>query len=197
MGINIIPRTKESKGMLLGFLGVFIFATSLPVTRLAVGDVSNPQLSPIFVTAGRAAIGGILSVLYLFYIRSQLPPRELWPSMTISGLGTVVGFPIFLALALREVNSAHAAVVTGMLPLATALCASLYFKQKPSWQFWACAILGTSLVLMFAVYKGDGKLTAGYWLLLAAILSAAIGYIGGAKASAVIPASQVICWILA
>ena len=39
-------------------------------------------------------------------------------------------------------------------------------------------------------------LTAGYWLLLAAMLSAAIGYIGGAQAATVIPAAQVICWIL-
>src|SRR5690606_4181664 len=35
-----------------------------------------------------------------------------------------------------------------------------------------------------------------YWLLLAAMLSAAVGYIGGARAAAVIPAAEVICWIL-
>lgn len=189
-------RSDENKGMLLGFLGVFIFATSLPVTRVAVGDAADPQLSPLFVTAGRAALGGLLSLLYLIAIRSKLPPRNIWACMLISGLGTVVGFPILLALALREVHAMHAAVVTGILPLATAVCASVYFRQRPSWQFWACAVAGCSLVVAFAIYKGGGAITSGYWLLLGAMLSAAIGYIGGARASAVIPAAQVICWIL-
>ena len=38
-----------------------------------------------------------------------------------SGSGIVIGFPLFLALALRQVPAIHAAVVTGVLPLATAL----------------------------------------------------------------------------
>ena len=45
-----------SRGLLLGALGVVIFAMTLPMTRLAVGDASSPQLPPAFVTAGRAAL---------------------------------------------------------------------------------------------------------------------------------------------
>jgi hypothetical protein len=41
-------------GYVLGALGVFIFAMTLPMTRLAVGDSQHPQLSPLFVTVGRA-----------------------------------------------------------------------------------------------------------------------------------------------
>jgi len=196
MRVGLPARSAESTGMLLGVIGVFIFATSLPMTRVAVGDAADPQLSPVFVSAGRAALGGLLSLIYLLALRCKPPPRKIWGCMFVSGLGTVAGFPILLALALRDVHAMHAAVVTGILPLATALCGSLYFKQRPSWQFWLWAVVGCALVICFALYKGDGHLTAGYWLLLGAMLCAAIGYIGGARAAAVIPAAQVICWIL-
>ena len=45
----------EIRGLWLGLLGVAIFAMTLPMTRLAVGPASEPQLSPWFVTTGRAA----------------------------------------------------------------------------------------------------------------------------------------------
>ena len=48
----------ETKGLWLGLLGVVIFALTLPMTRLATGTVDAPQLSPWFVTFGRAALAG-------------------------------------------------------------------------------------------------------------------------------------------
>ena len=45
--------TDSQRGMALGALGVVIFAMTLPMTRLAVGDVSAPQLAPAFVMVGR------------------------------------------------------------------------------------------------------------------------------------------------
>ena len=52
----------ETKGLWLGLLGVCIFALTLPMTRLAAGTVDAPQLSPWFVTWGRAALAGLLSL---------------------------------------------------------------------------------------------------------------------------------------
>ena len=43
-------------GYVLGALGVFIFAMTLPMTRR---DSQHPQLSPLFVTVGRAAVAGL------------------------------------------------------------------------------------------------------------------------------------------
>ena len=185
------------RGLLLGLVAVIIFALSLPMTRVAVGDASSPELSPAFVTALRAALAGALSILYLFAVKASRPPRDLWGSLGVSGLGTVVGFPVFLAFALRDVHSMHAAVVTGVLPLATAVCGALYFRQRPSVWFWVCAVSGCALILTFAVQQGGGALVAGDWLLLGAVMSAAVGYIAGARASSQMPAAHVICWILA
>lgn len=184
------------RGFLLGLLGVVIFAMTLPMTRLAVGDASAPQLTPAFVTAGRAAVAGLLSGVYLLLVRARWPGRAHAGALAVSALGTVVGFPIGIGLALREVPAMHAAVVTGVLPLATALLGAWATGQRPSAGFWACAVSGCALVLAFAVWQGGGHLsTADGWLLLA-VLSGAVGYVAGARVSAVLPAQQVICWVL-
>jgi drug/metabolite transporter (DMT)-like permease len=184
------------RGFWLGALGVVIFAMTLPMTRLAVGDASAPQLPPAFVTAGRAALAGLLSLLYLAAVRAPRPPRALWATLALSAAGTVLGFPLFLALALRQVDAMHAAVVTGVLPLATAVVAALVLRQRPSAAFWACAVAGCGLVLACAAWQGGGRLVAGDGLLLMAVLCGAIAYVAGARASAVMPAEHVIGWVL-
>ena len=59
-------------------------------------------------------------------MRAPRPQRaRTGAALAVSALGTVVGFPLFLALALRQVDAMHAAVVTGVLPLATAVVAAI------------------------------------------------------------------------
>ncbi len=186
----------ERRGLAWGLLGVALFALTLPMTRLAVGPQDAPQLPPLFVTAGRAAVAGLLSLALLALLRVPRPSAQLWPVLGVSALGTVVGFPLFLALALRQVPAMHAAVVTGVLPLATAVLAAWAFGQRPSRGFWACAVLGCGLVIGFAAHAGGGRLHAADGLLLGAVLSAAVGYVAGARAAAQMPAWRVICWVL-
>ncbi len=187
---------QVQRALLLGLVGVLIFAMTLPMTRLAVGPADAPQLSPAFVAAGRAALAGGLSLAYLMVVRAAPLARAHWPALAVSALGTVLGFPLFLGWALREVDAMHAAVVTGVLPLATAVVAAIHLRQRPSAGFWACAVLGCVIVLAFALAQGSGRLSvADGWLLLA-VVAGAIGYVAGAKVSATVPAEQVICWVL-
>ena len=187
---------NETRGLWLGLLGVVIFSMTLPMTRLAVGPATDPQLPPLFVTAGRAGFAGLLSVTYLWITGAPRVLRRHVPALLASASGTVVGFPLFLSLALREVDAMHAAVVTGLMPLATAIGAALYFRQRPSNGFWVCAVLGCAMVLCFAAYKGSGSLSAADGLLLLAVLSTAVGYVSGARVATELPAEQVICWVL-
>jgi drug/metabolite transporter (DMT)-like permease len=185
------------RGLWLGALGVVIFALTFPMTRLAVGPSEAPQLTPAFVTAGRAAGAGLLSLVYLWITGAPRPTRRELPPLLLSALGTVIGFPLGIALALREVPAMHAAVVTGVLPLATAAVAAWALRQRASTGFWACAVLGCALVLGFAWQQGGGALsTADGWLLFA-VMSAAGGYVAGARVAAERPAEQVISWVLA
>ena len=187
---------ERSRGYALGLLGVVIFAMTLPMTRLAVGDASDPQLPPAFVTAGRAALAGLLSLVYLRLVRAKRPAREHWRLLAVCALGTVLGFPLFLAMALRHADAMHAAVVTGVLPLGTAVAAALWLGLRASRAFWTCAALGCLLVLAFAAMQGQGALSAADGLLLLAVASASIGYVAGAQVSSKLPAEHVICWVL-
>jgi drug/metabolite transporter (DMT)-like permease len=184
------------RGLALGLLGVAIFALTLPMTRLAVGPAEAPQLPPLFVTAGRAGFAGLLSLAWVLATRAARPTRAQLGSFALCALGTVVGFPLFLALALRQVEAMHAAVVTGLLPLATAAVAALVLRQRPSAGFWVCAVAGALLVVAFALLQGGGAVSVGDALLLLAVLSAAGGYVAGARLAAQMPAEAVICWVL-
>lgn len=192
---------QEKEALLWGLVGVTLFAATLPMTRLAVGPADAPQLSPWFVTFGRAAVAGLLSVVYLWRqrVRGRLnvPLRTEWPLLGITAFGVIVGFPLFLALALRHVPSTHGAVVTALLPLSTALLGALWYRQRPSAGFWACAVLGSGLVLGFMVWRAGGFYlgTANIYLLIA-MTTGALGYIGGARLTPRLGAEQVICWVL-
>jgi drug/metabolite transporter (DMT)-like permease len=214
---TISPQNVKT-GLWLGLLGVTLFAATLPMTKLAVGTVADPQLTPWFITFGRAAAAGMLSILYLFrhYLRRlepdlasksdkstilRLPNAAEWGLLAFTACGVVVGFPLFMSLALQHVPSTHGAVVTGLLPLTTAVIAALWFRQKPSIGFWLCAVLGTLLVIGFMVVRsadatGHVSLHLADVFLLLAMLSASLGYIGGAKLTPSLGAERVICWVL-
>jgi drug/metabolite transporter (DMT)-like permease len=193
--------TKDNEALLWGLAGVTMFAATLPMTKLAVGTADAPQLSPWFVTFGRAAVAGLLSVLYLLWKKSQgglnVPQRTEAFTLGITAFGVVIGFPLFLALALRVVPSTHGAVVTALLPLSTAVVGALWYRQRPSNGFWACAVLGSGLVLAFMIYRAGGfYLGAANIFLIIAMTTGALGYIGGAKLTPRLGSEQVICWVL-
>lgn len=196
MSSNNKRLSNETLGLWLGLLGVTIFASTLPVTRLAVGPVEHPQLDPIFVASGRAAIAGVLSILYLWLTKARKPSANHWSILAVCSLGTAVAFPVFLSMALRYTESTHAAVVSGLIPLATAISAALYFRQRPSTGFWICAFTGCALVVAFALYKGGGQFSYADFLLLLAVLSTSVGYVAGARVSADLPPAHVICWVM-
>lgn len=191
---SALPR--ESRGWIWGLLGVLIFAVTLPMTRLAVGTAEAPQWSPLFVTAGRAAVAAALSAAYLLAIRAAWPPRHLLPHLLACGVGTVLGFPACLAMALRHVDASHAAVITGVLPLVTAMLAVGLARRRAGRGFWLCALSGAGLVMVYAVSSAHGAPAWADGLLLLAVLFAAGGYVAGAKASEHLPAAQVTCWVL-
>ncbi|MBX3586021.1 MAG: DMT family transporter [Ramlibacter sp.] len=192
---------REKEALLWGLVGVTLFAATLPMTRLAVGHADAPQLSPWFVTFGRAAVAGVLSVAYLLWQRARgrlrVPQRSEWPLVGMTAFGVIVGFPLFLALALRHVPSTHGAVVTALLPLSTAVLGALWFRQRPSAGFWACAVLGSGLVLAYMVWRAGGfYLGVANIYLIIAMTTGAFGYIGGARLTPRLGAEQVICWVL-
>ncbi len=193
-------HSDETRGLWLGVLGVAIFALTLPMTRMATGGAEAPALSPWFVTFGRAACAGLLSIVYLLAVRAPRPERAQWGAIAFTALGVVVGFPLLMALGLRQVQAVHASVILGVLPLATAVIAALAYRQRPSTGFWACAALGSALVALYAMLKAPPGAAFGiHWadlLLFGAVLAASFGYVSGAKLTPSLGAERVICWVL-
>jgi drug/metabolite transporter (DMT)-like permease len=193
-------RQHETLGMWLGVLGVSIFALTLPMTRLATGTADAPQLSPWFVTFGRATLAGALSLVFLLVTRSKLPTPAQRKPLVLALLGNAMGYPLLLGFALRHVTSGHAAVITALLPLTTAAIAALVLHQRARLGFWLFACLGSALVVVFSLSRAyqQGHGFGFEWadlLLLGAVLAASMGYVYGAQVTHALGAERVICWI--
>lgn len=183
--------SADTRGMLLGLAGVAIFSLTLPFTRLAVRE-----LDPLFLTLGRALGAAVLAAGWLRMRRAAWPGRAaLWP-LAIVALGCVLGFPLLSSIAMRSLPASHGAVLAGLLPLATALYAALRGYERPSRGFWFVALLGTGLVLVFALGQGGGGLQRADLLMFGAIVSAAAGYAEGGRLARGLGGQEVICWAL-
>lgn len=183
--------TKATNGWIAGFLGVLIFSGSLPATRVAVMG-----FDPVFLTVARASIAGLLALCILLVFKEKRPARaDLFPLLIVA-IGVVVGFPLLTALALQYITAAHSIVFIGLLPLATAIFGVLRAGEKPRPIFWLFAVLGSSMVIGYALSQGVSASPIGDLLMLGAIIACGLGYAEGAKLSRKLGGWQVISWAL-
>lgn len=194
-----VDQRRQRLGFWLGVLGMVLFSVTVPATRLATGSDADPQLSPAFVTAARAALAGLLSAVFLLWTRSPWPARVLWRPLALAVAGNVIGWPLLMALALRSVTAVHAAVIVAIIPLATAALAAALLREREGPGFWICAWVGAALVALFSWLRArDGGGFAFAWadaLLIAAVVASAVGYVSGARITPVLGAERVICWM--
>jgi drug/metabolite transporter (DMT)-like permease len=187
------------RGLWLGLVGVAIFSVTLPLTRLAVGTPEAPLMSGVFMALARAAGAGGLSVLYLLWVRAPWPARQDLLPLAVVSLGAVFGFPLLTSVAMRHVEAVHASVMAGLLPLVTAAVAAWLLRQRHRPAFWACALLGSALVVGYAMLRSPVpglSLQAADVLLMLGMVSAAVAYAWGARLAGRMPPEQVICWAL-
>lgn len=184
-------RTGTMDGLVSGLIGVIIFSGSLPATRLAVLG-----LPPLFVTSARAAMAAVLAAVLLLILRQKRPQRSDLLSLAVIALGVVIGFPLLTALALRSISSAHSIVFIGLLPLATAAFGVLRGGERPKPLFWLFSVLGSLLVVGFALSNGGQASLQGDLLMIAAVIVCGLGYAEGGKLARSLGGWQVICWAL-
>lgn len=182
---------RTTSGWTNGFIGVAIFAGSLPATRAAVMD-----FDPVFLTCARASIAALLGLALLRLHRQPPPAAAQLPALALVALGVVVGFPLLTALALRQVSSAHSMVFVALLPLCTALFGVLRDGERPRPPFWMCSVLGAGFVAGHAAWQGLEASVEGDLLMLAAIAVCGLGYAEGARLTRSLGGWQVICWAL-
>ena len=182
--------SRERLGLLLGLLGVLAFSLTLPMTRLAVGE-----LDAWFVAFGRMALAGLASAAWLWLARAPRPDRDDLPWLAGCVVGVVVGFPLCSSLAMRTLPANHGAVINGLLPFATALLAALWLGERHRARFWTCAAIGSAIVVAFALRHGVAVGHGHLWM-LAAVLIGAIGYVAGGRLSRTMGGVNTILWSL-
>lgn len=185
------PGDARLGGWISGFLGMLIFAGSLPATRAAVID-----FDPLFLSGARAMIAGLCGLVLLLALRQRRPARDDLPALAFVALGVVLGFPLLTALALQYISSAHSLVFIGLLPLCTAIFAVLRAGERPPRAFWFCALLGSALVVGWAVHDDIDASLQGDLLMLGAVLACGFGYAEGARLTRRLGGWQVISWAL-
>ena len=182
---------KETKGMLIGFIGILVFSLTLPVSKIAV-----LSFNPYFIAFGRACLAGLFALAYLLYKQAPLPSKTDLAKIIVIALGVVFGFPIFTTVAMKEGSSSHGAVILGMMPLATTVIGVIRFKERPSIGFWLVSMLGAGLVMVYALLKSSGSLSYIDGLLVLGGICACIGYVEGGELSRKMNPRAVISWAL-
>jgi drug/metabolite transporter (DMT)-like permease len=192
--------SNEKKGFIYGFVGILIFSVTPVATKIALG-LNNSQISAEFITFGRSTLAGFLSLLYLLTFKKKIPQRKDLLNFSIIALCLSVVFPLTLSFGLIYSTSIHAGVILAFLPLATAIFASFYFKQKASKGFWLCAFFGSIIVVIYILLHNENsnitfKISHYDILFCIAVIAAAVGYNFGAKLTKVMAAPEVISWAL-
>lgn len=195
-----INLSNENKGFIYGFVGILIFSITPVATKIALGS-NNSQLSAEFITFGRSTLAGFLSLIYLLSFKKKVPQKKNLLNFSIIALCLSVVFPLTLSFGLIYSTSIHAGVILAFLPLATAIFASFYFKQKASKSFWLCAFFGSIIVVIYILLHNENSNTtfeiSHYDILFCiAVIAAAVGYNFGAKLTKVMAAPEVISWAL-
>lgn len=181
----------RGSAILLGLVGVTMFAGTLPATRIALEG-----FDPAFITFARALLAALLSLVALAITRQPLPARHELPAFGAIALCLVCGFPLFSGLAMERVPASHGGVVLAVLPLGTAVAAALVGGERPGRRFWLLGCAGALLVLTFVLAEAGWHLRSGDAYLLAAAASAALGYALSGRLSRTRPGWSVMGWTL-
>jgi drug/metabolite transporter (DMT)-like permease len=182
--------TWKAGPLALGALGVVCFSLTFPATTAA-----ERSFSPLIVGAGRSVIAAALAAAILAWRRERLlPPREIVRPLLVIAATVGVGFGLLSALALRQVDSVHVAVIAGLIPAATAGMAAWRAGERPGGGYWAALALGLAAVAGFAVIEGGGQIRTADLLILVALAVAGVGYAEGGILARDYAGWRVISW---
>ena len=178
-------------GYIWGFVGVAIFSLTLPFSHIAV-----TEFDPLFISVGRTVLAACIAAPILLLTRQAWPDLADLRQLFFVVLGVIFGFPILSTIAMKTSPASHGSVVLALLPLGTAFMSTIFAGERPSLGFWMWSILGSAVVVVYALWDGGVALHAADSLLVLAVIAAAMGYAAGGNLSRKLGGWQVICWAL-
>jgi drug/metabolite transporter (DMT)-like permease len=185
-------RHNEIEGWIFTSLGVMCFSLSFVSARLALSG-----FDPLFIAFARGAIAGPIAVLCVFAGKYPLPSPKQAFRLCLAAVGIVFVFPIFTTVALKSVPASHAATVSAILPLLTAVFGVWRKRERVPLAFWAIAAGATAVVAWFLISRAGGlQLRQADLLIIAACVACSYGYAEGGLLSQEMGGWRAICWML-
>ncbi len=190
--MKLLSDRRALLGLSLGFVAVASFSLTLPMTRSAVSVMDAGTIA-----VWRGLIAGLVATATLLVFYRQWPGWPVIRRLLVAGVGIVIGFPLFITLAMQTVPSSHGAIVVGLLPISTAVVSIFVTAERPSKFFWLASALGTVIILTFVGLQAAEGMVIGHAYLIAAIVSAAGGYAIGGDVAKQIGGLRVTVWTMA
>jgi drug/metabolite transporter (DMT)-like permease len=158
---------------------VVLWGGSPVATKLAVTEID-----PFAVGVLRTVLAGAAALPVLLVLR--LP----WPAdgrgralLALSGLCGFIAFPILFSLGQRQTSAMHGGLILAMLPILTGVYAALFERRWPSrrWLVGCLLALAGEILLVTSRGGGFGASVTGDALVVLSTLTAALGYVAGAR----------------
>jgi len=177
---------------------VFWSGTAI-ANKIAVAHI-DPSSAGILrsMLAGLVA-GGLALALRLPFPRAA-GQRGL---LLISGIASFAVWPMLMSLGLGRTTASHAALIMALLPAFTGLIAAAFDRAWPRASWWAGVALAAIGAFALIFYRsggallGDGASIVGDLVILAGVVTCALGYVCGGKLSPAIGAWATTFWGLA
>jgi drug/metabolite transporter (DMT)-like permease len=185
-------RHHELEGWIFTSLGVLCFSLSFVSVRLALRG-----FDPLFIALARGAGAGAIAFVCVLLGKYPLPAGRQVLRLCLAAAGIVFAFPILTTIALQSVPASHAATVSAIMPILTAVFGVWRKRERVPVAFWAIAAGGTSVVIWFLVSRSAGlQLRQADLLIIVASVACAYGYAEGGLLAQEMGGWRAICWML-
>ncbi|PIW27795.1 MAG: hypothetical protein COW30_09030 [Rhodospirillales bacterium CG15_BIG_FIL_POST_REV_8_21_14_020_66_15] len=152
---------------------------------------------------------GILRVVFCFPVvavilagRRRRAPKGagVWQSLSLVGLSSFVGFPVLFSLGQGMTTASHGGLILASAPILTGIVAALWHRRRPETAWIVGALLGfVGVAALVLIRAGDMAADArpslaGDLIVLAGVLSVAVGYVSGAQLAKTLGPGTVTYW---
>lgn len=162
-------------------LVIMMWGLNVVAIKVIVGE-----FSPVTITSFRIFLASVfVFIVLLFRKQIRMPKKKEWLYIGLVALTGVAGHHFFLSVGLTQASASTSGLILGLVPLFTAILASLMLKERLSFLRLAGLVFGLSGVsLVVLVGSSEGlALNTGDLFVFFAVLAQAVSFIFIKKAT--------------
>lgn len=187
-----------SGSRLLAVYGVAAIAVLIWGATPAATKVAVTGLDPVIAGILRTVLAAAVVVPAAFVMRLPLPGNTgEWSLLAVSALGGFAGFTLLFSVGVKMTSASHAALINASIPIFTGLFGAIAEKRVPG-RLWlvgvAVSFTGVGILVGARGAGGAGATVLGDLLCIGSTISAALGYVTGARLAGRIGTFSVTFW---